>query len=185
MAERARTNGHTADGEPQPKRRGRKPKDKAPAAGHNSGEIPTEVYERHLAAIQTKRTAMDKAHEAYKQARGEFRSAFKTAKADGCNIDAMKEAHRLSKLDQLEVVQDFRDLGRILRIMEAPIGTQFGLFPEVELPKPVNAVLAGQHAGKNGEPRVNNPHPPGTPEYEQWDGGWLEKQAAIAEEMRA
>ena len=62
------------------KRRGR---------GDNSGDhsVPDEVYERHLAKIDSTAKAMERAKAEYDQAKGVHQSAFKAAKGDGCDID--------------------------------------------------------------------------------------------------
>jgi hypothetical protein len=178
MAERARaTNGET----PKRQRKSKAPKPGKP--GHNSGEVPVEVYERHLDLIDTKRVAYEKAAAEAKQKKGELASAFKAAKGDGCNIDAIKAAHALTKRDLTDVVQDHHDIGRVLRILGSPLGTQFKLFADGDLPKPVSAVLAGQQAGKQGAPRDGNPHPPGSDEFVQYDNAWLEEQTKIAASM--
>lgn len=187
MAERARaTKKHAANEEITALAKSKRKALKAPKpgkAGHNSGSVPDEVYERHLDKIETTSKAMDKAKEAYDQAKGVHQAAFKAAKGDGVNTDAVRLARSLHKRDHGVVAQDFADTGRVLRLINSPLGTQFGLFADVELPKPVSAVLQGQHAGKNGEDRQNNPFPPNTDEFVQWDGGWMEKQAEMVRKM--
>jgi hypothetical protein len=107
----------------------------------------------------------------------------KLAKDDGVNIDALRWAHTLSKEDSAEVLQRVHDTGRILKRMNVPLGTQFSLFSDVEAPKLVNPVLAGQAAGKAGGPRTDNPHPPGSDDFQLWDDMWLAEQTKIAQAM--
>lgn len=184
MAERAKaTPENGADGEPKKSRRKAQKAPKPGEAGHNSGEVPDEVYQRHLEKIDETAKALKKAKEVYDQVKGVHQSAYKAAKSDGCDIDAIKRARKLHELDHGVVVTEHANTGRVLRLMNSPLGTQFGLFDDIKLPPPVNAVLAGAHAGKNGEDRANNPHMPGSDEFEQWDSSWLSEQTKIAERM--
>ena len=183
MAERARApkNGDATNEEIEKAARGKAAKAK-PGPGHN-GEVPDEVIERHLEEVNTKRLAMDKAKLEHDQKKGEFRAALKLAKEDGVNVDALRWAHDLSKQDSAEVLRRVHDTGRMLKLMKVPLGTQFSLFSDVEAPKLVNPVLAGQAAGKSGAPRTENPHPPGSNEFQLWDDAWLAEQTKIAQRM--
>ncbi len=148
---------------------------------HNSGgELPDEVYERHLRSIDSKWRARQKAHAEFKQKDGEYRAAKKLAKDDGCNIGAIDLARDLDKRDQADVALLYRDTGRVLRLMESNLATQLELFAGIDLPDPESPVLAGEAAGKRGDPRDNNPHRPGTDEYEQYDVAWQKGQEALA-----
>ncbi len=186
MAERARApkNGGDTKDEIEKLAKGKRKaaKAKKPGPGHN-GEVPDEVIDRHLEAVNIKRLAMDKAKAEFDQKKGEFRAALKLAKEDGVNIDALRWAHDLSKQDTAEVLQRVHDTGRILKRMNVPLGFQFGLFSDVEAPKLVNPVLAGQAAGKSGAPRTDNPHPPGSDDFQLWDDAWLAEQTKIAQAM--
>lgn len=185
MAERARApkNGDDTTGEIEKLARGKKKAAKAkPGPGHN-GEVPDEVIDRHLEAVNIKRVAMDKAKLEHDQKKGEFRAALKLAKEDGVNIDALRWSHDLSKQDSAEVLQLVHDTGRMLKRMNVPLGTQFGLFSDVEAPKLVNPVLAGQASGKAGAPRTENPHAPGSDDFQLWDDAWLAEQTKIAQSM--
>lgn len=185
MAERARApkNGDETKDEIEKAARGKRKAAKAkPGPGHN-GEVPDEVIDRHIEAVNIKRLTMDKAKAELDQKKGEFRAALKLAKEDGVNIDALRWAHDLSKQDSAEVLQRVHDTGRILKRMNVPLGYQFGLFGEVEAPKMTNPVLAGQAAGKSGAPRTENPHPPGSDDFQLWDDAWLSEQTKIAQAM--
>lgn len=153
-------------------------------AGHNSGVVPDEVYDRHLKKIDLTAKALDKAKEVYDQARGVHRSAFKAAKDDGVNIDAVRLARKLDKLDLGVVATDYSDTGRVLRLMKSPLAEQLNLFADVAPPAPVNPVLAGEHAGKNNAPSDENPYSPGSEPFQMWHDGWLRGQTSIAQEMQ-
>jgi hypothetical protein len=56
----------------------------------------------------------------------------------------------------------------VLRLIKSPLATQLDLFADIDLPPPVSARLAGEHAGKNGESADNNPHLLGSEEHAHW-----------------
>lgn len=159
---------------------------KARRAGHNSGEIPTEIYERHLAKIDTTSKAMEKAKEAFDQAKGVHQSAYKAAKNDGCDTDAIRLARKLDKADHGVTQVTYANVARILNIMGSPLGEeQLNLFGAIENPGPkVDVALQGQSAGKNGEPAENNPHTPGSDDYQVWFENWQLGQAQLGEGIR-
>lgn len=152
--------------------------------GDNSGEhgVPDEVYDRHLKAIDRTARALDKAQEELNQKRGEHRSAYKLAKDDGCDIEAIKLARKLDQTDHGIVIVTYSNTGRVLQLMRSPLAEQLDLFasmaPVVEKMKEegVDQVLAGAHAFSNEEPMDNNPHIPGTMKFGQWEAGYLRAQ---------
>ena len=152
-------------------------------AGHNSGKIPDEVYERHLAKIDTTAKAMDKAKEAYDQAKGVHQSAFKAAKGDGCDIDAIRLARKLDKQDAGVTQVTYANTARVLNLMGSALGEdQLNLFGSIVEPPPkVDVALQGQQAGKNAEPASNNPWPAGTDEFQIW----LENHKVGVEQAKA
>lgn len=138
--------------------------------GDNSGKIPDEVYERHLAKIDTTGKAMDKAKEAYDQAKGVHQSAFKAAKGDGCDIDAIRLARKLDKQDAGVTQVTYANAARVLNLMGSALGEeQLNLFGSIVEPPPkVDVALQGQQAGKNAEPASNNPYLQGTEDHVIW-----------------
>jgi len=156
---------------------------KKPDIGHNSGmhKVPDEVYDRHLAKINSSEKSMQKAKAEYDQARGVHQSAFKAAKNDGCNIDAIRLARKLDSMDHGAVVTDYADVGRVLNLMKSPLGSQqMDLFGSITPPEPpVDAALQGQMAGRNGEPAQNNPHTPGTENFTIWAENWVAGQGQL------
>lgn len=164
-----------------------KAKGKKRGIGHNSGGgIPDEIYERHLAKIDTTAKAMEKAKEAFDQAKGVHQSAYKTAKNDGCDIDAIRLARKLDKQDHGVTQVTYANVARVLNIMGSPLGAeQLDLFGSIVEPSPaVDVALQGQNAGKNGEPMTNNPWPPGSEDFQVWHENWTLGQSQIAEGMR-
>jgi len=182
MAERAKSKGRRRNGNGQSTLplSGKKKRSSRGVGDNSGGDVPTEVYERHLGVISTRRNAMQRAQETAKQRTGEYRSALRAAKEDGCNTDAMLLAHKLDKMDPIEVALLYRDTGRVLRLDESKLATQLNLFADVAAPAPENPVLAGEAAGKRGDPRESNPHLPGSNDYVLYDSAWQQGQESIA-----
>lgn len=157
-------------------------------AGHNSGEPADEVLDRNFDAIEVAWNDIDAAGRIMQKARAALAATRKTAKTD-CGskawVDSIEASVKLKrqtdKSGSSELVAEHRQIGRILRLKNVPLGTQFGLyaFPEVEPEAPKDektianeAYLAGEHAGLNGEPKENCPHHAGTPQAFGWRNGW-------------
>lgn len=165
-----------------------KQRQRAAGPGHNGGpdgsNVSDEIYSRYLGKIETAEAAYDRAAERAKSLKGELRSVYSAAKDDGVNIDAVKEARAKHKLDHTTVAQDFKDVGRVLRLMKSPLATQLSLFDAPQWPPEVEAKLAGTMAGRNAEPVDNNPHNPGTAEFNSWRAGWDDGQGENRESLR-
>lgn len=152
--------------------------------GDNSGDhsVPDEVYDRHLKKIDTTAKAMEKAKLEYDQKKGEHRSAFRAAKDDGCDIDAIRLARQLDKQDHGIVITTYSNTGRVLALMQSPLAEQLDLFQEMAPAvkkvedEGIDQALAGAHAFSNEEPIGNNPWTPGTMKFGQWEAGWLRAQ---------
>lgn len=161
---------------------------KAVGPGHNGGpngsNVSDELYRRYLDKIAVAEAAYDRAHERAKSLKGELRSVYSAAKDDGLNIDAVKEARAKHKLDHTTVAQDFKDVGRVLRIMKSPLATQLSLFDTPQWSPETEAKMAGTLAGRNAEPVDNNPHTPGTPEFNSWRAGWDDGQQENRQSLR-
>lgn len=146
-------------------------KSKKNGAGHNSGIVPDEVYQRWLPKIDTAEKAVDKIKVLYDSAKGRLQSVFAAAKDDGVNTTAVKRARKLHREDHAQVAIDYTDTGRVLRMLKSPLAEQLDLFAEITHPAAVSAWLAGASAGKSGAPVDDNPHTPGSEVFEEWLGG--------------
>lgn len=150
--------------------------------GHNSGPSD-ETYLTNVRLIQADQIALDELVAAANEQRGVLRNRYKVAKKDGCDVEAIRLVLKLGKRTSGEVVTEHRNVGRILRLLDHPLGTQYNLFVvggEDEAPATaMDAELQGQHAGRNGESADNNPFPPGSAEHVEWRQGWGNGQAML------
>ena len=159
----------------------KKAKAKKPRRGHNSGDhsVPDEVYERHLAKINSTEKAMQKAKEEFDQAKGVHQSAYKAAKGDGCDIDAIKHARKLDQQDHGMTQIMYANVSRVLNIMGSALGSEqmdlFGAIASVDAPK-VDPAKAGFKAGQEAQPVENNPFDPGTEDFVAWANSYAEGQ---------
>ncbi|MBX3502813.1 MAG: hypothetical protein KF889_25490 [Alphaproteobacteria bacterium] len=144
--------------------------------GHNSKTPPAEFDEatlqHHIDQIQGAHLRLEEKLRETASVRGEFAAIKKAAKKAGAPVAAIMEALGLKKQEAGEVVSHYRNVGRVLKMLNAPLGTQWNLFADVETVDVMDADAAGYHAGKNGEPASNNPHQAGTEEHARWTGGW-------------
>lgn len=161
----------------------------------NGGEPPDEVVERNFRAIEVALAEIDAAGRIMQKARAELSAVEKTAKTDlGSKgwVMSIKEAVKLKRQADKggtgELVTEHRQIGRALRLLGVPLGTQFHLFAEP--PEEVRAEvtvkdqeLAGYHAFRNKEPRDNNEWQPGTANHVSWDTGWLKGEKDAIEEI--
>jgi hypothetical protein len=177
MAERA-------GGKRQRKRGGRggrrKTNGATPGLGHNSGEVPAELIQRHYATIGTALRASKAADEIAKKKRAALSNAYKAAKTDGCPVHAMREARKLNDGDHAEAILHFKDVGRVLEVTES----ELPLFRDITLPPPVNAYLAGRQAGREGAPADSNPHTTGSEEFVRWGEGHTSGVDSAVESLR-
>src|SRR5690242_399258 len=151
-----------------------------PGPGHNSGEVPAEVIQRHYAQIGTALKASKAADEVAKKKRAALQNAYKAAKSDGCPVDAMKDARKLNEGDHAEAILHCPDAGRVLEVTDS----ELPMFREITLPPPVNAYLAGKQAGREGVPADSNPHAPGSEEFVRWSEGHRSGVDAAVESFR-
>lgn len=153
--------------------------------GDNSGDhsVPDEVYERHLNKIDSTAKAMERAKLEYDQAKGVHQSAYKAAKGDGCDTDAIKLARKMDTQDHGITQIMYANVARVLNIMESPLGSKqmdlFGAIVAAE-PKP-DPEGEGFKAGKEAEPIENNPYEVATENFVKWEDSWKRGQAANAE----
>lgn len=167
-------------------------------AGHNSGEPPDEVVQRNAAAIEVALSEVDAALRIVQTARANLGVARKTAKTDlgskawvDSVVAAVKLKRQAEKGGTGEIVTEHRQMGRVLRLLNVPLFTQFNLFSgaETEIPAELggkngmDAELQGQHAWRNSEPESNNPFPAGTENHVMWQQGFRNAMSAHAGTM--
>lgn len=207
MAERARAPKDSANGTGDPakdeieklaKGRGKATK---PGPGHNSKEPPDETIQTCASHIEAALIEIDEAAKVMASARGKLSAARKLTKKD-CGskawADSIESAIKLkraaSKGGTGEIVTEHRQMGRVLRLLDSPLGTQFNLFTVADEPEAsgakngpspgMDAELQGQHAWANNEPISNNPFQPGTEEFVAWETGHNNAMAAHARKMK-
>lgn len=164
------------------------------AKGKNVGEASDESVGMHVNLIKAAEIEWRELRDKAAQAQGVLRNRYKVAKGDGVDVDSLKLAFRIAERSSGEVVSEQRNVGRYLRIMGSPLGTQWSLFEGVEgetagedgkpAAKPgFDAELQGQHAWANNEPISNNPFTPGTEEFVAWETGHNNAMSAAARKM--
>jgi hypothetical protein len=165
-------------------------------AGHNSGEPPDEVIKRNADAIEVSLVELDAALKIVQGARAALKVSRDTAKTDlgskawvDSIVAAVKLKREASKGGSSSIVAEHRQMGRVLRLLDTPLGVQFGLysFPdmlaEADKANGMDAELQGQHAWSNNEPLSNNPFTPGTEDFVAWETGHNNAMAAHARKM--
>lgn len=165
-----------------PKKKGGRTKPPASVTAQAlAGNVPDDTYRIHLDALMQLRGDMKKRQEELNAARGAYRARMKVAKSDGCNIDAIAAALVERDKDQTERKLYYRDFGRVLRMLNVPVGTQLGLFDGDADVKamdgdgpmtPDMAEKAGYDACRAGVPNSNNQFEAGTEEHQRWRIGW-------------
>lgn len=166
--------------------------------GHNGGEPLDEVLKRNADAIEVALVELDAALRIVQGARASLGAARKTAKTDlGSKawvesvVAAVKLKRQAEKGGSSGIVTEHRQMGRILRLLNTPLGYQFNLFAMPEetgeavagAPSAMDAELQGQHAYSNSEDRGNNPFQQGTEDFVSWDTGFMNAMAAKARSM--
>ena len=157
--------------------------------GHNS-QVSDEDLLHHSNLIEAAQLEIDKMAIEMAKKRGVLGSRKKAAKKANVDVDSIMLAIQLKKRANVggmgAIVTEHRTVGRLFRLWDHPLGTQFNLFPGEEpsdsaAAEPqseeaiiAEATLAGEQAGLNGEPKENNPHrnEPGTPKWFGWNNGW-------------
>lgn len=181
MAERAR-------GSSKKRRKGKKQN----GVGHNSNagqfpnaDIPDEVRQRHLNAVEQADLAVERARKPLKAALTRRQAALKAATDDGVNVDGLQDARKLTKRDRIDVMQRYKETGHFLRLLESPLVTQLELFKVGEWPETVSINLQGYRIGKmGGSFDAECPHPPGTDQYIQFKAGYDTAQQELQEQLR-
>lgn len=157
--------------------------------GDNGGPIMDEAaWSRASVELVAEQIELDHLAEKVAEVRGRISSIKKVAEKCGVDWDVVKLYAKYQKRIRIgemgAVVTEQRRLASLMKIMDCPLHTQFGLFPEESRETPeepkdekaleAEATLAGEHAGLNGEPKDNNPYwnRPGTPQWFGWNNGW-------------
>lgn len=156
--------------------------------GHNSGQVSDEDLLHHTNLIEAAQLEIDQLAIEMGKKRGVLGSRKKAAKKANVNVDDVMLAIKLKKSASVggmgQIVTGFRTVGRLFRLWDHPLGTQFNLFPDAPADEGegaapqteeqiiAEATLAGEQAGLNGEPKSNNPHQAGTPKWFGFNNGW-------------
>lgn len=152
-------------------------------AKKNPGPVSDETVLMHANLIRAAKAEWQEARDEATKRQGVLRNRWKVAKNDGVDTDSLKDALTFMEQSTSEVVSGQRNVGRYLRIMGSPLGTQWSLFEDsvTEDGRPkVDSNLQGQHAGRNGEPAENNPFTPGSDDFQAWADGWVVGQNMLA-----
>lgn len=159
----------TSDGKPRP----------------NDGRPSEETVVRHTNLIRAAIALKDKAKAAYNREQGKVKEAWNLAKTENINTKSLRDFLEDDARDHGQVVIDYQDKGYYARANDSPLGTQFNLWGEAEMNKPViDVAMQGYRAGKAAEARDGNPHSPGTAEFALWDQQYLKGVAETTEAMR-
>ncbi len=171
----------------------------APAARHPHGgktmpETPNLTpaeFLKYVRLVGDAKREVDRLSDELSSARGVYRSVLKAAKKAGINGPMMIRAMSIHTTEDEDLVaMDFRDLGRYLRYLNNPIGTQLGLFDDgwdkVEVPDDARkeheeweAHDHGYRAAQDGIPIDQNPNPPGSEVAQVWALGWKEGKRVV------
>ncbi len=151
-------------------------------AGKNSGEVADETVGMHINLIKAAELEWRELRDKASAAQGVLRNRYKVAKQDGVDVDSLKLAFRINERSSGEVISEQRNVGRYLKIMGSPLGTQWNLFEDTqdEGVQKLDAKAAGEQGGREGVDRDSNPYQPGTELWFEWNNGWQVGQDAIA-----
>lgn len=149
--------------------------------GKNVGEASDQTLDMHINLIKAAEIEWRELRDKASQAQGVLRNRYKVAKGDGVDVDSLKLAFRIAERSTGEVISEQRNVGRYLKIMGSPLGTQWSLFDqEDEEGVTLDATAKGEQAGREGADRESNPYTPGKPDWFAWNNGWQTGQDAIA-----
>jgi hypothetical protein len=161
-----------------------------PKAGHNSGDPPDEALRRNMDALELAQIEINNAQKLVQKARAEFGVAKKNAKTelgskswvDAC-VATVKIEMEANKGGMGEIITEHRQIGRLLRLRNHPLGHQFNLFAvpaEDSDGAKIDATAQGEQAGREGVPRDDNKYSPGSADWFAWNNGWQVGQDSIA-----
>lgn len=178
--------GKRAESTPKPKKQKNKATTEAdPGLGHNGPAELTDDQRFALTAVH--KAAYAKALETKKTADAALKQVCKIAKAElgATAVDDIKdlialdtpegEAAHKAKVDRMV---------KVARWMGLPVGTQGSIFDPVDRqPAEDKAHAEGKRHGLAGD-RQQNPHSPGTPQYQKYLDGFHDGQAVLAKGIR-
>lgn len=150
------------------------------------GEPSDETVLMHMKFIDEAALKVEKLKEEFDKAKGALRQRYASAKEARIDIDALKDARKESDEPVNEAVAHMRHKARYLRLMDAPIAAeQLGLFPWLDIKTEAKAepYMEGQAAGKNAQPRDENPYPPGSDAWSLWMAGHQVGQDDLQENL--
>lgn len=153
--------------------------------------LDEEAWKRASRELIAEQIELDRLGEKVAEVRGRISSIKKVAEKCGVDWDVVKVFAKFDKRIRIgemgAVVTEQRRLAQLMRVMDCPLHTQWGLFDEGPQDEPANGIaepeLAGQHAFSNNEPASNNPHQVGTLAHQEWSLGWSNAEAATARSM--
>jgi hypothetical protein len=161
----------------------------------NGGPMLDEAaWKRASNELVAEQIELDELGEKVAEVRGRISSIKKVAEKCGVDWDVVKLYAKYAKRIRIGemgyVVTEQRRLGALMRFMDCPLHTQFGLWPEE--PKgedgagsAMDAELQGQHAYRQGAKLSDNPFhgATDTERANQWHHGWTQAQNANASSM--
>lgn len=156
--------------------------------GHNSGPS-VDAIKRVGLSIETALAEIDAAGRILQKARQSLSAAEKTGKTELGSaqwVAAVKSVVKLKRQGDKAgfgpIVTEQRQIGTVMKALDVPLYTQFGLFhfPEEEAPAPgesksvseADAYLLGEQSYRDGVSKEGNTFDPGTANHVQWDRGW-------------
>ena len=162
---------------------------------HNS-EPTDEAIQRVANAVEVALIEIDTASRVMQKARADLGVARKTGKTDlgskawvDSVVASVKLKRAAAKGGAGEIVTEHRQMGRVLRLLDTPLGHQFKLFEmpsdatEPGTTSTIDAELQGDAAWRNNEPISNNPFLQGTENFVLWEAGFNAAMAAHANKM--
>jgi hypothetical protein len=162
-------------------------------AQDNGGPIMDEAaWKRAALELVAEQIEIDQLMEKVAEVRGRISSIKKVAEKCGVDWDVIKLYAKYQKRIRIgemgAVVTEHRRLGALMRYMDCPLHTQFGLFPEeptAAAAPTMEAELQGQHAYSQGANLTDNPFHAATDveRHNEWRHGWIQAQNAKARSM--
>lgn len=146
--------------------------------------LSPEAFLEHYRAVAGKKRELE-------AAQGAYRASLKAAKKAGVNQAQMIAAMQIkTNADEADVAMGFRDLGRYLRYLNVPLGTQFAMFDDQAADVPPEAQAkqdewetheAGYRAAQHGVDAADCPFPAGSEAAQVWSLGHKEGAKVVAD----
>lgn len=153
--------------------------------------------QRHATFIEAAIIEIETTMKLVQKARQELGAVEKAAKGDGCTARdvadmkaAVKRKREAAKTGVAGIVAEHVRIGRLLRLLDSPLGTQTEMFPEEKIEPErgaemgrVDAYVQGGAAWKRNEPISINHFEPGTQAHVDFERGFNDALTAGAMEM--